>query len=69
MFYPYSLWNMYYSLRIMHGMYITYSMCMWLLGSLSGTVMYMMSFIPNPYLMKQLEDHDRRKQIKLNDID
>lgn len=67
MFYnPYMLWNMYVLMRTIHGVYITYSFFSWFLGSLSGTFMYMMSFMYNPYLVKQLED---KKDIKIDEVD
>jgi hypothetical protein len=43
-------------MRTIHGVYITYSFFAWLFGSLSGTLFYMMSFIYNPYEIKQIED-------------
>jgi len=60
------LWNMYVLMRTIHGVYITYSFFCWFLGSLSGTFMYMMSFMYNPYLVKQLED---KKDIKIDEVD
>ena len=68
MFYnPYTLWNIYLCMRTIHGVYITFSFFVWLLGSLSYPVIYVMSFVYNPYEVKQLEDE--KKQIKLNGID
>ena len=68
MFYnPYTLWNLYLCMRTIHGVYITFSFFVWLLGSLSYPVIYVMSFMYNPYEVKQLEDE--KKQIKLNCID
>lgn len=68
MFYnPYTLWNLYLCMRTIHGVYITFSFFVWLLGSLSYPVIYVMSFMYNPYEVKQLEDE--KKQIKLNGID
>ena len=68
MFYnPYTLWNIYLLMRTIHGVYITFSFFVWLLGSLSYPVIYVMSFMYNPYEVKQLEDE--KKQIKLNCID
>ena len=67
MYNPYVLWNLYIFMRTIHGVYITYSFFVWLLGSLSYPVLYVMSFIYNPYEVKQIED--KKKQIKLNDID
>ena len=68
MFYnPYLLWNMYVLMRTIHGVYITYSFFVWLLGSMSAPFLYVMSFVYNPYEVKQIED--RKKQIKLNCID
>ena len=63
----YVLWNLYLLMRTIHGVYITYSFFVWLLGSLSYPVLYTMSFIYNPYEVKQIED--KKKQFKLNDID
>ena len=67
MYNPYVLWNLYIFMRTIHGVYITYSFFVWLLGSLSYPVVYVMSFIYNPYEVKQIED--KKKQLKLNDID
>ena len=68
MFYnPYTLWNIYLCMRTIHGVYITFSFFVWLLGSLSYPVIYVVSFMYNPYEVKQLEDE--KKQIKLNGID
>ena len=67
MYNPYVLWNLYIFMRTIHGVYITYSFFVWLLGSLSYPVLYVMSFIYNPYEVKQIED--KKKQFKLNDID
>ena len=67
MYNPYVLWNLYIFMRTIHGVYITYSFFVWLLGSLSYPVLYVMSFIYNPYEVKQIED--KKKQIKLNCID
>ena len=70
MFYnPYSLWNMYVLIRTIHGVFITYTFFIWLLGSMSFPFIYMMSCMYNPYEVKQLEDKEKIKQIKLNDID
>ena len=67
MYNPYVLWNLYIFMRTIHGVYITYSFFVWLFGSLSYPVLYVMSFIYNPYEVKQIED--KKKQIKLNCID
>ena len=71
MYNPYALWNLYIFMRTIHGVYITYSFFVWLLGSLSYPVLYVMSypmsFIYNPYEVKQIED--KKKQFKLNCID
>ena len=68
MFYnPYTLWNIYILMRTIHGVYITYSFFVWLLGSLSYPVIYVMSFMYNPYEVKQIDNE--KKQIKLNGID
>ena len=67
MYNPYVLWNIYLCMRTIHGVYITYSFFVWLLGSLSYPVIYVMSFMYNPYEVKQIDNE--KKQIKLNDID
>ena len=67
MYNPYVLWNIYLLMRTIHGIYITYSFFVWLLGSLSYPVIYVMSFMYNPYEVKQIDNE--KKQIKLNDID
>ena len=56
-------------MRTIHGVYITYSFFAWFFGSLSGTFIYLLSFIYNPYEVKQIEDHNTRKDIKLDEID
>ena len=61
----YVLWNLYLLMRTIHGIYITYSFFVWLLGSLSYPVIYVMSFMYNPYEVKQLKD----KKIILDDVD
>ena len=67
---PYTLWNMYILMRTIHGVYITYSFFVWFFGSMSGVLFYMMSFIYNPYEVKQLEDRKpTAKEIKLNGLD
>ena len=63
---PYTLWNIYLLMRTIQGVYITYSFFTWFFGSLSGTFIYLLSFMYNPYEVKQIED---RKDIKLNEID
>ena len=67
MYNPYALWNLYIFMRTIHGVYITYSFFVWLLGSLSYPVIYVMSFMYNPYEVKQIDNE--KKQIKLNGID
>ena len=66
---PYTLWNIYIMMRTIHGVYVTYSFFAWLIGSLSGTLYYMMSFMYDPYKVKQIENKEIRKQMKINDID
>ena len=71
MFYnPYLLWNMYILMRTIHGAYITYSFFVWFFGSISSIFIYMMTFIYNPYEVKQIEDRKpTTKEIKLNGVD
>lgn len=70
MFYnPYTLWQMYVTIRTIHGIYVTYSFFSWLLGSTSATFLWMMSFFyaseTNPLDIKQIED----KKVILDDVD
>jgi hypothetical protein len=57
MFYnPYLLWNMYITMRTIHGVYVTFSFFYWLGGSVSGTLLWFFSFVYNPYEIKQIKD-------------
>ena len=57
-------------MRTIHGVYITYSFFVWFFGSPSCIFIYMMTFIYNPYEVKQIEDRKpTSKEIKLNGID
>jgi len=61
---------MYILMRTIHGVYITYSFFVWFFGSMSGIFIYMMTFMYNPYEVKQLEDRiPTPKEIKLNGLD
>ena len=61
MFYnPYTLWNIYVLMRTIHGVYITYSFFAWFLGSTSATFFWLLSFVYNPYEVKQIEDKKRQ---------
>jgi len=60
-----TLWNMYLLMRTIHGVYITYSFFVWLMGSMSAPFLYVLSFMYNPYEVKQIED----KKIILDEVD
>jgi hypothetical protein len=62
MFYnPYTLWNIYIMMRTIHGVYITYSFFAWFLGSTSATFFWLVSFVYNPYEVKQIEDKKKQE--------
>ena len=66
----YVLWNMYVLMRTFHGVYITYSFFVWFLGSMYSSFFYVMTFVYNPYEIRQLEDRKpSAKDIKMNGID
>ena len=56
-------------MRTIHGVYITYSFFSWFLGSMAGTFFYMLSFIYNPYPVKQLENYSIRNNINIDEVD
>jgi len=60
---PYTLWNIYVCMRTIHGVYITYHFFSWLLGGISNSVMYVVSFIYNPYQTKQLKDIEKNRKL------
>ena len=62
----YSLYNLFILYRIMvsiHGVYITYSFFTWLLGTSYIYSIWLLSFIYNPYPVKQLEDKPKKENL------
>ena len=60
MFYnPYTLWQIYIAMSAFHGAYVTFSFFYWLFGSSFATMMWMISFVYNPYEIAQIEDKKR----------
>ena len=53
---PYTLWQIYIAMRTIHGAYITYSFFYWLMGSMWLYGAWLVSFVYNPYEIKQIED-------------
>ncbi len=68
MFYnPYTLWQIYLMMNAFHGMYVTFSFFYWFLGSTASTTMWLVSFVYNPYEVKQIEDKKpEKKDIPIN---
>jgi hypothetical protein len=64
---PYTLWQIYITMRTIHGVYVTYSFFYWLMGNLWNTSIWFMSFIYNPDDIKQIED--KKDKNKLDEID
>tara|TARA_B100000925_G_C21958007_1_gene452047 strand:+ start:546 stop:710 length:165 start_codon:yes stop_codon:yes gene_type:complete len=50
-----------------HGAYVTFSFFYWFLGSTFTTTMWLVSFVYNPYEIKQIED--KKPESKLDEID
>tara|TARA_B100000212_G_C27137348_1_gene431815 strand:+ start:335 stop:502 length:168 start_codon:yes stop_codon:yes gene_type:complete len=50
-----------------HGMYVTFSFFYWFLGSTASTTMWLVSFVYNPYEVKQIED--KKETNRLDEID
>ena len=63
----YTLWNMYLWMRTIHGIYITYTFFRWLSEGTTGTMLWLFTFIYNPYEQKQIEDKEKEKIILFDD--
>ena len=55
----YTLWNMYLCMRTIHGIYVTYTFFRWLSEGTMGTMLWLFTFIYNPYEQKQIEDKEK----------
>ncbi len=62
-----TLWNMYLCMRTIHGIYITYTFFRWLSEGTMGTMLWLFTFIYNPYEQKQIEDKEKDKIILFDD--
>ena len=56
-------------MRTIHGVYITYSFFSWFFGTISGTFIYMMAFIYNPYEVKLIENRKQTENINIDEVD
>ena len=54
----YTLWNMYLCMRTIHGVYITFMFMKWFTEGTSGTLLWLFTFIYNPYEQKQILDKE-----------
>ena len=51
------LWRIHRTLILMHGVYVSYNMVVWIVGTTSSVTLWFLSFFPKPYL--QIEDKKR----------
>lgn len=49
---------MYLCMRTIHGMFITYTFFRWLTDGTMGTMLWLFTFIYNPYEQKQILDKE-----------
>jgi hypothetical protein len=73
---PYTLWQIYVAMRTIHGAYITYTFFRWFSGSMWLYATWVISFVYNPYEIKQIEDKqiegkqiEDKKVSKLDELD
>ena len=52
----FNFYNLYRTMRTIHGVYITYSFFRWLLGYFYTYTIWLLTFVYDPYLVKQIED-------------
>ena len=53
---------MYLCMRTIHGIYITYTFFRWLSEGTLGTMLWLFTFIYNPYEQKQLLDKETKEE-------
>ena len=53
---PYTLWQIYRTMVLFHGFYVTFSFFYWFIASTTTTTLWLVSYIYNPYEIKQIED-------------
>ena len=58
----YTLCNIYLYMRTIQGMYITFTFMKWLTEGTMGTMVWLVTFVYNPYEQKQLEDKNKNVQ-------
>jgi len=66
---PYTLWQIYMTMRTIHGIYVTYSFFSWLMGSMWLYGLWVVSFVYNPHEIKQIEDKKKDNISTLDEID
>ena len=52
----FTLYNIYITMRNVHGVYITYSFFSWFLGNIYIYSTWLLSFVYDPYLIRQIEN-------------
>lgn len=66
---PYTLWQIYMTMRTIHGIYVTYSFFSWFMGSMWLYGLWVVSFVYNPNEIKQIEDKNKDNISTLDEID
>ena len=54
------LWRLHRTLMIMHGVYVSYNMIVWILGGTKKTYLWIISWLPEPH--KQIEDRKYKEE-------
>lgn len=60
---------MYLCMRTIHGIYVTYTFFRWLSEGTLGTILWLFTFIYNPYEQKQLLDKETKEELKIKILD
>ena len=63
----FNLYNLYRTMRMIHGVYITYSFFRWFLGYIYIYTIWLLTFVYDPYLVKQIED-TKLKNVSEKDV-
>jgi len=63
----FTLYNLYRTMRMIHGVYITYSFFRWFLGNIYIYTIWLITFVYDPYLVKQIED-TKLKNVSEKDV-
>ena len=56
----FTFYNVYRAMRMIHGVYITYSFFRWLLGNFYIYTIWLLTFVYDPYLVKQIKNEPEK---------